>query len=390
MPRYLDTGSDQSDECLGEWLNTNLVSGVQRFRGQFGYFEINALLPYAQTLADIVQQGEMVRFVLGTNDGDLSAADVRYVLRLIENTANGSLVVIRYDNALFHPKTLHLIRQDGSEVAVVGSANFTGRGLGRNIEAMIVLDTSTGDDLSTIKAVADAIDKWNSVVADGVFPVRSEHDVLQLIADGIIDVTRVRQPSAPIKRRRSTQSTLGRRKSLWIRPATTITPLTYPRSGRSTRPKQPIGITQTTFWQWCKQLSSSDAQQVTSATNPTGKLRLSKAGFPIDHRTAFRQEMFGKQNWQPKILRGNAYEVAEIDFDVVVRGNALGTLKLTIDHAPHRIAGQNNVPTILAWGLRLNQILRTTNYVGDWVVIERDTKGEFHLTIQSAEPSWSP
>lgn len=389
LPRYLDTGSDNANECLGEWLNANLMSGVRSFRGQFGYFGINALLPYEQTIADIAQVGGTVRFVLGANDGDLSAADVRGALRLVENTANGSLIVVRYDNALFHPKTLHLVRQDGSESAVVGSANFTKNGLGLNVEAMIVLDTSIGDDSSTISEIADAIDKWNGVTSNGVFPVRNEQEVVRLIAGGIIGVTRVRRPSTSIKLR-STQSTLGTRKSLWTRPTSSVSLPTTPRLGRVARPNQPIEIIQTSFWQWCKQLSSSDAQQVTSATNPTGKLRLSKAGFLIDHRNAFRQEMFANQAWQTRVQRGKAYEIVEVDFDVVIRGNALGTLRLTIDHAPHRIAGQNNVPTILAWGLRLNQLLRATNYVGDWVMIERDTQGRFHLSIQSAKPSWSP
>lgn len=158
MPRYLDTGSGQASDCLGEWLNANLVAGIQSFRGQFGYFEINAMLPYATTLANLAQQGQPVRFVSGANDGDLSAADVRGVLRLAENTRSGSLVVVRYDNALFHPKSLHLVRQDGSQAAVVGSANITARGLGRNVEAMVVLDTAIADDSQAIQAVADAID----------------------------------------------------------------------------------------------------------------------------------------------------------------------------------------------------------------------------------------
>ena len=390
LPRYFDTGSGQANECLGEWLNVNCRVGIQSFRGQFGYFEISALQPYAQALADVAQRGNAVKFVLGANDGNLSAEDVRGVLNIIQATTNGGLVVVRYANALFHPKTLHLMRDDGSEAVLVGSANFTGRGLGQNVEAMIGLDTRDGDALSMIHAVRDAIDRWSDVVSDGVFSIRSEQNVLQLIADGVIDVPQVRRSTASIKLRRSTQSTLGRRVRLWTPP--TGGKSSVRRTPHSGRPlPAPTGTANLIphFTRWCKQLSKSDAQQVTQATNPTGKLRLSKAGFDIDLQTAFRNDLFGAANWQAVTRNGKTYEVAEVDFEVQVRGNALGTLTLTVDHAAHRVAGQNNVPTVLAWGLRLNQMLRGTNYVGDWVVIENNVSG-YTLTIQTAKPSWSP
>ena len=396
MPRYFDSGNGQAGECLGQWLDTNLVVGTQSFRGQFGYFEISALAPYRQVLSDAAQSGGDVRFVLGANDGNLSADDVRGVLELVEGTTNGSLVVVRYDNALFHPKTLHLLRQDGSAAVVVGSANFTGRGLGRNVEAMVTLDTREADDLAVIKAVVDAIDRWNGVTADGVFVVQSEQDVQKLIADGVIDVPQVRQPSASIKTRRNKRSTLGRRSRMWTPPTSTRSPASRSAASR-TRLPPPVTVPTATsasaatgFSRWCKQLSKSDAQQVTQATNPTGKLRLSKAGFDIDLQTAFRNELFGSANWQTLTRSGKTYEAADIDFDVNVQGNHFGMLTLTVDHAAHRVAGQNNVPTVLAWGTRLNQILRAANYVGDWVIIERGAGGEFLLTIQSAKPSWSP
>ncbi len=401
MPQYFDSGNGQPSECLGQWLDINLVPGILSFRGQFGYFEISALSPYRQVLSDTAQNGGSVRFVLGANDGNLSADDVRGVLDLVEGTANGSLVVVRYDNALFHPKTLHLVRQDGSEAAVVGSANFTGRGLGRNVEAMVALDTRDADNQAVIKAVADAIDRWNGVTSDGVFAVQSEQDVQRLIADGVIDVPQIRRPSTSIKNRRGKRSTLGKRSRMWTPPAVARSAVSRPASARSSSagsrpsanrpaPNNAAPNTTSTFTRWCKQLSKSDAQQVTQATNPTGKLRLSKAGFDIDLASAFRSDMFGAANWQTLTRNGKTYEAAEIDFDVEVRGNWFGTLTLTVDHAAHRVAGQNNVPTVLAWGTRLNQALRGANYVGEWVVIEQNTGNGFLLTIQSAKPSWAP
>jgi hypothetical protein len=137
---------------------------------------------------------------------------------------------------------------------------------------------------------------------------------------------------------------------------------------------------------WFKQMQSSDAQWVSERTNPTGKLRLSQAGFPIDHRKYFRYQLFDNQVWNSVTRSGNTYNIATIPFDVTVRGKHLGSQPLVIDHAPHREAGQNNVPTVLAWGTVLNRLLTSSSHIGDWVVIERDTSGSFSLTIQQTRP----
>jgi hypothetical protein len=61
-----------------------------------------------------------------------------------------------------------------------------------------------------------------------------------------------------------------------------------------------------------------------------------------------------------------------------------------VDHAWHREADQNNVPTVLAWGTEINGILTSTSHIGDWVVIERDANGNYSLKIQQNRPAWAP
>src|SRR5690606_7047326 len=97
---------------------------------------------------------------------------------------------------------------------------------------------------------------------------------------------------------------------------------------------------------WTKRLSPSDAQQVGSGTNPTGKLRLAKADNPIDHKTWFRETFFEDENWTTQMRNGRPYEVASVDFDISIGGSSIGTRTLIVDHAPHRVASQNNVPTV--------------------------------------------
>ena len=122
-----------------------------------------------------------------------------------------------------------------------------------------------------------------------------------------------------------------------------------------------------------------------SGTAPTGKLRLSQSRHAIDHRRYFRYQLFGAAHWDTTVRRGKTYDVANIEFDVKILGKHLGAMTLTVDHAPHREANQGNVPTVLAWG-QLNRVMLRTSHVGDWVVIDRDSGGQFKLTIQSHQP----
>jgi hypothetical protein len=52
-----------------------------------------------------------------------------------------------------------------------------------------------------------------------------------------------------------------------------------------------------------------------------------------------------------------------------------------VDHAPHREAGQRNVPTILHWGDTLGQLLRSTPMQGRVVTLSRLSSDEYELTI---------
>lgn len=134
---------------------------------------------------------------------------------------------------------------------------------------------------------------------------------------------------------------------------------------------------------WSKPMSRADAQQPSSPrTNPTGLLRLAKAGHDIDHRTWFRQVMFGPAPWSPQIDgEGNPIEVASVPFVVTTNGAPTGTFNLVVDHAPHREEEQNNVTTILHWGRDMGAILRGTSYYQKTVTISRLSDGTYRLDI---------
>lgn len=100
-----------------------------------------------------------------------------------------------YADGFYHPKTIHLCYRSGREVAYVGSANLTSRGInGRNIEAGIVLDTDEGDPVDLLNHIKQAVHQWFVSRPDGLFEVESHDDVNQLEGRGILTTERARRP----------------------------------------------------------------------------------------------------------------------------------------------------------------------------------------------------
>jgi hypothetical protein len=315
---------------------------------------------------------------------------------MIANTSGGTLTVVAYSNALFHPKTCHVTRADGTKAAVVGSSNVTPRGLGLNVEASVVLDEADGDDPILIQQIATAVDVWQSANCIGAFKVTSLADIDQLVDGRVVDIE---QPAPPSQVARGNSANSASSTQLAVRsPAWSpakerksasgrITPVGGPalksRLGRRTSRHVLPAL------RWCKLLKPSDAQQVKTGTNTTGKLRLTQARHNIDHETFFRNDFFSNSVWAESLRNGNSMQSAIITFDVVVRGMSLGAIPLIVDYGMHRISSQSNVPTVLSWG-PLEKLLISTSHVGDWISIERTTSGQFRLEITRSRPPWAP
>lgn len=393
MARYIDTGSNDSSHSLGHWLDTNLVLGIEEFHAQFAYFTYTALRPYAETLETAALAGFPVHIVFGSNEKSLVAGDLRQVLKIVENAANASLTVVGYSNAKFHPKTAQIVRSDGSSAAVVGSGNFTHRGLGWNVEAGIVLDTAEGDDALVIRQVAEAIDRWYSLTESGVFPIRAESDIQALLSANIISNSPPpRQPSVLPSSASSnrTGSVLGTRQRLWTPPASavaSVSTLLGTAAATAVSPPTAVPVAATAILppqKWYKLMQSSDAQQ--NAGHKIAQLRLTKSVFAIDFRRFFRYDLFGGLTWTAGMKNIHSYEYAEAAFDVHLPGRAMQVHNLRLHYAPHQEQSQNNYTSVLYWGEGLKQELAAFSYVGYWIVIERDAQGAFSLTIQSAQP----
>lgn len=168
-------------------------------RWQTGYFSIDALPTIAEHLEQMRHEDQVVRALIGSNDGATVRADLDSLIDALGLPRdNAKLGVVSYGNALYHPKTFHFRFRDGHQAAYVGSANFTRAGVSSlNIECGMLLDTRAGDSPAVLSAVALAVDAWFETRRQGITVVYGREDSARLASAGVISDAR------PATRRRS-------------------------------------------------------------------------------------------------------------------------------------------------------------------------------------------
>ncbi len=198
--RYLDSGWRAAAETLAGWLSANLDGRVSEFRFQSGYFSPEPIRLVPAVLNNIAQHGR-VHAIIGSNDRTTLGADIHTLnAALSMPNPRAQLRIVSFGSGLYHPKTYHVLRRDGSQAAYVGSANLTGPGSTTNIEAGISLDSSDGDDPLVLGRVSDSVDAWLAKTpADGVHAIGGSADVDALVLRGVLAAVRpAGPPPAPI------------------------------------------------------------------------------------------------------------------------------------------------------------------------------------------------
>ena len=192
--RYIDNShGDPQEEALFAWLRTVLTADVIGIRLQSGFFEPSVLGVFMPSFRRLANEDQDAIVLIGSNDGETLSTGVH---QLVDGLGlprpNALLGVVSYANGFYHPKTIHLRYQSGREIAYIGSANLTSRGLnGLNIEAGIILDTDEGDPADILNHVKRVPREWFDSHPGGLFKVVSHDDVDRLEAGGILRTERV-------------------------------------------------------------------------------------------------------------------------------------------------------------------------------------------------------
>lgn len=386
--RYIDTGARDPAHALGTWLGASVLQdhSIVALRWQTGFFGADALGYFAPLMSRLRGVDGILHVLVGSNDGMTTRADMETLLQAAGQPRQQQRIgVVHFENAYFHPKTVHLFREDGSAAAYIGSGNLTGSGItSLHIEAGVLLDTLDGDDDGVLGAVAAAIDSWFEPPREGLNLVATTRDLDLLVRTGILEVPppAVLLPTTGASRAAGTGSK-PRLRPLLAPPALPAGILALAGSRGAATPVTDVLSTPLpppAAAQWTKLLTRSDAQRK-GIGHQRGSITLVKARHPIDAQTYFRYELFASADWVTVATRtGEPLEIARIPFAVSFLGKDLGVVNIEITYARNRAAAQANYTSLLHLG-PLAEYFGRYDLEGRPIQIERRIDGTYILSI---------
>lgn len=386
--RYIDSGKRNREEALGSWLDLNVLNRkLLSLRWQSGFFNAEALGYFATALAHLRSTNGATHLLAGSNDGATQQAALAALLELAGPArSNLKIGVISFENAYFHPRTIHFGREDGSHAAYVGSANLTGSGVSAlHIEAGLILDTLDGDDPAVLTAIARAIEWWFVEPRAGLNVISASADLQTLVSAGVLNV-----PQPPRVNRQITRGSSTQTQNAYLAKLVALPDLPLQRARSETRPpprgsEQPPTRAPSITAQWAKQLSRSDAQRKATG-NQRGSITLVRAGYTINAQSYFRRDLFSGADWTRETTNtGEPLETAVIPFEVTFLGRSLGELNIPVTYAPNREASQANYTTLLHLGPLGSRFARN-DLTGNWLVLRRFDNGRLALSITDRTP----
>uniref|UniRef100_UPI0023F0664B phospholipase D family protein n=1 Tax=Flavobacterium filum TaxID=370974 RepID=UPI0023F0664B len=275
--------------------------------------------------------------------------------------------------SIFHPKIYLFEGTDKSEL-IIGSSNLTSQGLFTNVEASLIvsIDNSVEADRKIVEQLKDYF--------KGVFDF-NDLNLKKLTNEIIDDLVKAKivpteaerkaaQDKAEKAERKETENIISK---IFPKRAIAKIPSEF-RGTKKPTTKTAVAVTAAAgsasakgklVWTR-KKLPSSSVQGGGSGTNPTGGLRLVQDDFisggkKID-QTSYFKNLFSKYTW--KQVRTAPYvEVAQVPFEVTIKGIFYGQFDLEVRHKPSGEAGQHNYTTSISWGT-VGSIISKANLTG--------------------------
>jgi len=289
---------------------------------------------------------------------------------------------------LFHPKVFLALGKEEARL-LIGSANLTGGGLSNNIEAglRIGLDLQDRRDRTLAETIAAQFDAMPGTHPENIFQVFGGGDLTHLQESGrLLDESFVRAPHTATTAATPAADTVPkialarppRRPKLQRPAAVPVVPAPVIAGIAS-----PVSVAWEQVWA-SKPLTDRDLQIPQGRnTNRTGSINLDKGLLPdgIDFRHYFRDELFSGLTWVPTRA---TVDVAEADFQLVIKGINYGQARLRIAHttsATSKAYKQGNAMTRLSWG-RLRQFIAQPTLLGRTLTLYRDGQNPTKFLIE--------
>jgi hypothetical protein len=393
--RYIDSGSRDPTQALGSWLEENLFrdESIRELRWQSGFFDAGSLGFFIPTMARLRAFRGVLNVLVGSNDGMTRTEDIESLLVAAGPPRhNQKIGVVKFGTGYFHPKTVHIVRGDGTNAAYVGSANLTRNGVtSLHVEAGLLLDTREQDNAGVLKEIAEAIDIWFSAPRAGLNIVDDPAQLQRLVSKGIIGVP---VPSPPPLQGGAKFSNIFARQLMPLLkvpavaaaaaiPAQPTPSDEAPRAGITGQDPVPASVLEDSWW---KQLTRSDAQRKLRG-NQRGSITLVQGARYIDAQTYFRNSLFKDATWVAQRTRtGQRRETATIPFKVHFLGRELGVRNLEISYASNRESAQANYTSLLHLAGRLASEFAARDVTGKYLKLDRNSDG-YALSITDRAPN---
>jgi len=336
-------------------------------------------------LRSFAASGGTSRLILGIDEGGATVEGLVMASDLFDDV----FVVHDPSGRTFHPK-VYVVRGSGWAIIFIGSNNTTAGGVFFNYEAGVCLDLdlSVNDDSALLGEVESYLNRL--VDDDGVCLPMTESVLAELIENPTYGVTAEgsshgTKPSGDAPEDSDSQVTEAEPLfSSSKEPKRSGPPLDTTKEDSVAPIPAGTGTPGYAALRWSKRLPASDAQRPPQVdTNPTGNVRLTKAGHPIDWTSFFRNKLFGDATWTPETTSDK--ETTTIDFRVTILGQDRGKYPLMISHVPHRESGQANHTTVLHWDA-LSIVLAEQDFTDHYLTLELLSNGEYHLSLSDVPP----
>jgi len=387
--RFLGQGfADISDESVGQLIIDlleneafNQFTAIVAFASEAG---VSSVIEHIKSAEKHLTQ---IEFYIGI---DQQATSYEALNLLLDSNLN-CYIYHTVSHIIFHPK-IYIFEGEKQGKIIIGSSNLTLQGLFQNMEASLVIDFEMNDKQGI--NLLNQIKNYYRFLLD-----KTALNVQQLTQDLIKQLTDA-EVIPKEKERREVSNTTNKtpqNQDLFSEVKKMFPSVNIPKRKTKPQKKKPQKSAQKTtlskgkqtlVWQK-KNLPSSDAQQVSGKTNPTGVLRLAQARFKlndtlIDFKTYFRNEVFDRLDWAQKTrVQNSPLEEVHTDFQIEIDGVSKGIFNLRISHDSDRVAGQNNVPTTLHWGDAIGAI-REQNIKGKTLSLFQ-IEGETNLFLIKIE-----
>ena len=307
--------------------------------------------------------------IVGVDQEGTSKEALNEILKLGIN----SYIFYQTETIIFHPK-IYLFESLNETKLILGSSNLTAKGLFSNVEGSFLIEFNNSD-LQGSKLLKE-LKKYYQNIFDLTDPnlFKITQEIIELfVNNGIVPIENNRNFSY----KKDVSYSIGEvKEGKLVIPKRQMAKFPSAFKGRSRKfstvmkiaeelqlPKSEIPNSKILLWKKDK-LSKSDAQRISSGTNPTGNLKLAQGGFKkdglfVNQQKYFRETVFGFLNWAKTNSKKQSYEETFADFRILILGNDFGIHTLKLSHDPTRVAGQGNTPTWLHWGHEVGKIVQS-------------------------------